>query len=336
MQIVCPNCSTSYQIADVAIGASGRSVRCARCQNQWRVALQAASEAVAGAPADEADSIAAFRAELGTAPPEPAETEPAPESAQAAEPLPGDPAVDQAPAEIEAPGIVPVADISAADAPAADTPADPEVEAEAAVALSDIPIPFEQAPPLVPNTDDDGTSGRSAEMENGSPDVESVAARRPRTKARRKRSRWRIPLPALIAALVLLSAGLLGLRKEIVRYAPQLASFYRTLGLPVNLRGVAFTDLKIGNEIHDGVPVLVIEGMIVSMVSKPVDVPRMRFALRSSTGAEVYSWTAPPAQEVLGPFEALPFRTRLASPPADGHDIQVRFFTRRDAVAGLQ
>jgi hypothetical protein len=39
---------------------------------------------------------------------------------------------------------------------------------------------------------------------------------------------------------------------------------------------------------------------------------------------------------VLGPFESLPFRTRLASPPADGRDIQVRFFTRRDAVAGLR
>jgi hypothetical protein len=121
-----------------------------------------------------------------------------------------------------------------------------------------------------------------------------------------------------------------------VRHAPQLASFYSAIGLPVNLRGLAFTDLKIGNEVHDGVPVLVVEGVIVSMVSQPSDVPRLRFALRSTTGAEVYSWTAPPPQPVLGAFETLSFRTRLASPPADGHDIQVRFFTRRDAVAGLR
>ena len=99
---------------------------------------------------------------------------------------------------------------------------------------------------------------------------------------------------------------------------------------------MTFTDLKIGNEIHDGVPVLVVEGMIVSTVSKPVDVPRLRFALRSATGAEVYSWTAQPSQPVLEPFETMPFRSRLASPPAEGHDIQVRFFTRRDAVAGLR
>ncbi len=94
--------------------------------------------------------------------------------------------------------------------------------------------------------------------------------------------------------------------------------------------------MKIGNEIHDGVPVLVVEGVIVSTVSTPVDMPRLRFALRNAAGAEVYSWTAQPSQPVLGAFETLPFRSRLASPPAEGHDIQVRFFTRRDAVAGLR
>jgi hypothetical protein len=99
---------------------------------------------------------------------------------------------------------------------------------------------------------------------------------------------------------------------------------------------LAFTDLKIGNEIHDGVPVLVVEGMIVSTVSMPVDVPRLRFALRNATGAEVYAWTGQPPQPVLPAFETMPFRSRLASPPPEGHDIQVRFFTRRDAVAGLR
>ena len=127
-----------------------------------------------------------------------------------------------------------------------------------------------------------------------------------------------------------------GWRKDVVRYAPQLASFYNALGMPVNLRGLTFTDVKIGNEIHDGVPVLVVEGTIVNNVSTAVDVPRLRFALRNATGAEVYSWTAVPTQPVLQPGEALPFRSRLASPPAEGHDIQVRFFTRRDAVAGLR
>ena len=109
-----------------------------------------------------------------------------------------------------------------------------------------------------------------------------------------------------------------------------------SIGLPVNLRGLAFTDVKIGNETHDGVPVLVVEGMIVSTVSTPVDVPRLRFALRNAAGAEVYAWTAHAVAAGAGARRNLPFRSRLASPPADGHDVQVRFFTRRDAVAGLR
>jgi predicted Zn finger-like uncharacterized protein len=309
MQIVCPNCTTSYQIADAALGENGRSVRCVRCQTVWH----AAPLAMADATAD--DTVAAFRAELGGEAPAPSEPE-------------GDwRAADQAWDE-------PSLDPNAATDPTGTDPL-PEM---APMGLADIPIPVEDAPPLVPGG---GPGSRPVTQitsldNNGPPDIESVAARRARTTARKRRDRMPVPLSIATVALVTLCAVLLGWRKDVVRHAPQLASFYSAIGLPVNLRGLAFTDMKIGNEIHDGVPVLVVEGMIVSLVSKQTEVPRLRFALRSATGAEVYSWTAQPTQAVLGAFEALPFRSRLASPPAEGHDIQVRFFTRRDAVAGLR
>jgi len=81
-------------------------------------------------------------------------------------------------------------------------------------------------------------------------------------------------------------------------------------------------------------PVLVVEGVIVNTVSIPVEVPRLRFALRNDAGSEVYAWTAMPTQSALEPGGRLPFRSRLASPPKDGHDVQVRFFTRHDVQAG--
>ena len=246
-----------------------------------------------------------------------AETAPLPDAT-----APDDPAPQEDPAE-------------ALSEPSAPVPVDLDAVRDEALplALSDIPIPVEQVP-LVPAADAD--SPVTAEMDNGPPDVESVAARRDRARLRKQRSRRRFLQPAAIIALLAICASLLEFRKDLVRHVPQLASFYSAIGLPVNLRGLSFADLKIGNEIHDGVPVLIVEGTIVSVVSKPTNVPRLRFALRSATGAEVYSWTAPPSQPTLGAFEALPFRTRLASPPAEGHDVQVRFFTRRDAVAGLQ
>jgi len=313
MQIVCPNCKTSYQLADTAIGANGRSVRCVRCRTLWR----AMPPAIPALAADETAAVAAFSSELG------------------AEPPPG-PAVEIAAAP-------PVAPVETSPQPSPDDQAGSSEGAASApaeappMALSEIPIPADDAPPLVPAADGEAPPAPTAELDNGPPDIESVAARRARAAARKRRNRWRqIPLPVAIVALIVISGGLLSWRKEVVRYVPQLASFYSAIGMPVNLRGLAFTDLKIGNEIHDGVPVLVVEGLIVSMVSTPVEIPRIRFALRNATGAEVYSWTAQPSQPTLGAFETLPFRSRLASPPAEGHDIQVRFFTRRDAVAGLR
>jgi hypothetical protein len=61
----------------------------------------------------------------------------------------------------------------------------------------------------------------------------------------------------------------------------------------------------------------------------------MRFALLNPSGLETYAWSALPARTVLGEGETLAFRSRLASPPSDIRDVQVRFFNRRDREAGL-
>jgi predicted Zn finger-like uncharacterized protein len=328
MQITCPNCATAYQIAASAIGAAGRSVRCARCHSIW---FQAAPDEMPPEPASATASegagnevTGAFGASTPAAAASAADTRAADPGETAAGPSPDDHAAAQVP------------EATAGATGPADTEAAPGAQDERpALALSDIPIPAEPAPPLVP-APGEGALPEAGAIDNGSEDIETVAARRrARNAARRRKSQRSVPVPAVIAVLVVICVALIGLRKDVVRHVPQMASLYASIGLPVNLRGLTFSNLRIGNETHDGVPVLVVEGTIVNTVSMPVDVPRLRFALRSASGAEVYAWTAMPSQPVLEPFESLPFRTRLASPPAEGHDVQVRFFTRRDAVAGL-
>ena len=61
---------------------------------------------------------------------------------------------------------------------------------------------------------------------------------------------------ALVLALVIW-------RVEVVRLLPQTATFYKMVGLDVNVRGLAFKDVKITTETVEGKPVLVIEGVIV-------------------------------------------------------------------------
>lgn len=141
-------------------------------------------------------------------------------------------------------------------------------------------------------------------------------------------------LPATTAAMAALVIALVVWRADVVRLMPQTATFYKMAGLDVNLRGVAFGDLKVATETVEGKPVLVIEGIVVSTSRKPVDLPRLRFSVRDAQGAEIYAWNALLDQTVLKPGERAAFKSRLASPPPEGRNIDIRFFNRRDIAAG--
>ena len=141
-------------------------------------------------------------------------------------------------------------------------------------------------------------------------------------------------LPAMCAAMAALVLALIIWRNDVVRLLPQTAAFYRMVGLEVNLRGLAFKDLKITNETVEGKPVLVIEGMIVGETRRVIDVPRLRFSVRDAQGAEIYAWNAVLEQTSLKPGERAWFKSRLASPPAEGRHVEVRFFSPRDLAGG--
>ncbi|UGY17756.1 zinc-ribbon domain-containing protein [Bradyrhizobium septentrionale] len=141
-------------------------------------------------------------------------------------------------------------------------------------------------------------------------------------------------LPTTCGAMAALIIALFVWRNDVVRLLPQTALFYKMVGLDVNLRGLAFKDLKITNETVDGKPVLVIEGMIVGQTRKPVELPRLRFSVRDAQGAEIYAWNAVLEQPVLNPGERAFFKSRLASPPPEGRNIDVRFFNKHDLTGG--
>jgi predicted Zn finger-like uncharacterized protein len=139
-----------------------------------------------------------------------------------------------------------------------------------------------------------------------------------------------VGLPTACAAMGALILALMIWRADVVRLLPQTAVFYKMVGLEVNLRGLAFKDIKVSNETVDGKPVLVIEGTIVGETKKPVELPRLRFSVRDAQGAEIYAWNAVLEQPVLNPGERAYFKSRLASPPPEGRNIDVRFFNKRD------
>jgi predicted Zn finger-like uncharacterized protein len=141
-------------------------------------------------------------------------------------------------------------------------------------------------------------------------------------------------LPVATAAMAALVMALVIWRLDVVKLMPQTASFYQAVGLNVNIRGLAFKDVKVATETVDGKPVLVIEGLIVSETRSPAALPRLRFIVRDDQGTEIYAWSAVLEQPGLNPGDKAWFRSRLASPPAEGRSIDVRFFNKRDVAGG--
>jgi predicted Zn finger-like uncharacterized protein len=288
MLIVCPTCATAYQIELAALGAAGRSVRCAHCKNTWFATP---------------DSV------------------------------------------VQEPALVSVAAVHRASAPADDfagMEAQPlqEVLPPGDTGPADNPFMVADAPPLVPQDHPETGADSAAKFDPGVPDdAETIAARRVRQtyvdrKEQRSLFRRLVSVPMLIVAMAAILLAALNWRAAVVRHFPQTASLYAAIGLPVNLRGLFFEDVKSRSELTDGVMVLIVEGTIVNLTTRTLDVPRLRLSLRNGVGHEIYAWTALPSKSTVGSGNGLPFRARLASPPPDGRDVIVRFFNRRDALAG--
>jgi predicted Zn finger-like uncharacterized protein len=307
MLIVCPSCSTSYDLSAKALGA-GRSVRCAKCKTKWF--------ATAEAPVD---AFAAAAAEPVAAP------EPPP-------PDPGLPPIDEVPDD--ALGSFMVDGVMPPD------PNESDPAAGAAGAEASDPFAVADSPSIVPASEEDSPSFDPT-VEDEPENIETLAARRARrAEAERKNKRGLVgmvlSLPFLILVLLGIVVAAIQWRQAVVKHLPQTASLFAMLGMPVNLRGLEFVGVKSTGEFHDGMMVLVVEGTIVNVTRRTLDVPRLRFAMRNAAGHEVYAWTALPGKTQLASGEALPFKSRLASPPPDGKEVIVRFFNRRDVVAGAR
>lgn len=306
MLIVCPNCATAYQVESTSLGAGGRSVRCARCRTVWFAAP------TADAPPDMAvdDSTAAVAA-----------TDRDGALARGAEGDDGRNRSNQ--------GAVSVADTPSwpDEMLAGPAPDQPDAMAEA-MAMVD-------SPSLIPAPDvafaelESGFDGFAQEAPGE--DIGSVVGHPARLQEQRRREMLARGLTAAIVVMLTIVTALVLWRTSVVAALPQTASFFKTIGLPVNLRGLTFEEVGSKTEMQGGATILVVTGSVVNTVRTPVEVARLRFAIRDEKQHEIFVWTALPTRAVLGPGETLPFRSRLASPPTAGRDVVVRFFNRRDA-----
>ncbi|MBY0381781.1 MAG: zinc-ribbon domain-containing protein [Xanthobacteraceae bacterium] len=281
MQIICPHCTTSYDLDPAKFGAAGRMVRCARCRQTWHAYPANTMVAADGHDIDEGWGYQADEEDTAQN-----NTPHVPSPSIAAEWNEGED--DDFPQHFQL---------------------TPQSRLRGWLTLLLTPLKKRLDTPLI------------ARLRGKFPPIPTIPLPR-------------VNLSIACVAMAALSLGLVVWRAEIVRLMPQTGTFFKIAGLGVNLRGLEFDKLKLSSEMVDGKPVLVIEGALTNLTRKAVELPRLRFIVRDVKGNDIYAWNSIMEQTSLGAGDRLAFKSRLASPPADGHEIAVRFFQRRDLAAG--
>jgi predicted Zn finger-like uncharacterized protein len=323
VKITCPNCASDYEVDDGALGPAGRKVRCVSCQTIWLAGApefsEPAQEIVQPQPVLPPELVMSGFADEA---PEPAASQPAPEPEEARfaknEPIDNSADLDAWIAIASEPQLTEAAsndqnsiDSLFDDAPAETAEEEPQAEPEAAPE-ENLPAETVIAPPKHP-----------------------MRMRRGLVNAhigdfRTKRSR-RAPLIAASIALVLGGAmALVAFRETIVGFAPQVAGIYSAFGMNVNLRGLEV--VNIGSELSeaDGIPVLIVRGEIVNPGREPRDMPPVFLGVLDEAGKQLYGWSVMLEQKSVEPGAVIPFRRRLASPPAEARKVMVRFLMDGD------
>lgn len=344
MRITCPNCETRYDVPEAKIGTKGRQVRCARCGTRWHATASAEpddTEVAAGSP------TASFRVD------EPDPRGPADDTVEAGETswLDAGPEAD-APAD---PGRAPERDTGADDpepdpwAAALDESSAP-IAARGAAAEATADTRAEMT--SQGTAQDDGPEPPSEDTKPKPADVETVA-KRPAIRIKKKPPARKLTLPKLpkleyravytrakpyiglllfVLALALPVAAIV-FRTSVVAAMPSMAGLYDAIGLPVNLRGLVFEGVDTIRELEGGQPVLVVEGAIHNPTERTRPLPSIRLSLRSDDQQEIYAWSVDPKATSVAPGASVRFRTKLAAPPDQARDVQIRFTERRSRQA---
>jgi hypothetical protein len=130
----------------------------------------------------------------------------------------------------------------------------------------------------------------------------------------------------VLVGLVIIATTVIAARAAIVSIAPATAALYAGAGLPVNLRGLKIAGVRatVSHE-SESQGELVITGEITNLRDRETLTPNLRLALRGQDGRELYAWTARAPKSRLGARERVPFRARLAAPPAGVREVLVKF-----------
>jgi len=148
-----------------------------------------------------------------------------------------------------------------------------------------------------------------------------------RAAAAAKRGKTRRLVPWLIAVLVVLVlAGALIGRNEIVASFPESAVIYRALRLPLAVQpGLEFGEVNPYRVVEGGVAVLVFEGEIVNQSKELRHVPPIRVILLDEGGRQLQGETFSSKDAAVDAGGKTTFSGRLVNPPSQARNYSITF-----------
>lgn len=129
----------------------------------------------------------------------------------------------------------------------------------------------------------------------------------------------------LVAAILIVGWSAVRYRQEVATLWPRSASLYASVGLPVNARGLAFSDVTYSREQEDGEPVLAVTGSLVNVSGRELAVPPVTLVMSDDSKRELYRWTFTPIVSTLAAGQSVKFSTRVSSPPTGAEHLQLQF-----------
>ncbi len=183
-----------------------------------------------------------------------------------------------------------------------------------------------------PDFDEDGSKDEP-DQDGDSLDTHLITRRKRDLVRRQKQHASHLPLARFrryvrLAGLVALLT-LLGLayqfRVDIVRAYPDLGGLYQTVGLPVNIYGLTFTNAETLRTLKDGADVTIITAKIRSVVDRTVRVPPVLVSILNAAGEPIYEWTARAPVDNISPGDVVGFETQLTSAPEEAAQVRLVF-----------